>query len=403
MKIYLFIIIATAATAISLTACDNKPGAGKETASEHVHEEGDDHNHKKGDDHDHEDKHTSEGEHADEILFTKEQAKAAGLEIQDVKSETFSEVIKTSGQIQAAQGDEATIVATSNGIVSFPNQSIIEGAAVSSGTTIVTISAKNLYEGDPTAKAKIAYETALKEFKRSESLVKDQIISAKEFDQTRMRFENAKTVYEAQAANVTSSGVRVNSPINGYVKSKLINQGEYVSVGQPVAIVSQNRKLQLRAEVAENYYSELKKINNANFALSYNNKVYKLSDLNGRLISFGKTSDNSSFYIPVIFEFDNIGDIIPGSYVEVYLLSVPQDNIISIPVSALAEEQGLYFVYLQIGEEEYTKREVILGQSNGERVKVISGIRNGDKIVTKGTYQVKLAATSSIIPEGHSH
>lgn len=32
----------------------------------------------------------------------------------------------------------------------------------------MTVSAKNLYEGDPVAKAKIAYETALKELKRSE-------------------------------------------------------------------------------------------------------------------------------------------------------------------------------------------------------------------------------------------
>lgn len=71
-------------------------------------------------------------------------------------------MIKTSGQIESAQGDEATIVATSNGVVSFSNQTITAGAPVSAGSTIVTISAKNLSDGDPTAKAKIAYETALK-------------------------------------------------------------------------------------------------------------------------------------------------------------------------------------------------------------------------------------------------
>ena len=69
------------------------------------------------------------------------------------------------------------------------------------GSTIVAISAKNLYEGDPVAKAKIAYETALKEYQRAEGLVKDKIISAKEFEQTRMKYENARTAYEAQAAN----------------------------------------------------------------------------------------------------------------------------------------------------------------------------------------------------------
>jgi len=85
------------------------------------------------------------------------------------------------------------------------------------------------------------------------------------------------------------------------------------------------------------------------------------------------------------------------------LLSNPLENVISVPVSALTEEQGLNFVYLQLDEEGYKKQEVTLGQSNGDKVQVLSGLKAGDKVVTKGVYQVKLAAVSSIMPEGHSH
>lgn len=382
MKKNIFIILTLS---IVLMACNNKPNNEKASSSEESHTQGDGH------------------EHGDEIFFSKEQSEAVGLVVQSIKPELFHEVIWTSGQIQAAQGDEATVVATTNGIVSFPGQSVIEGSAVAKGGTIVTVSAKNLYEGDPVAKAKIAYETALKEFKRSEGLVKDKIISAKEFEQTRMRYENARTVYEAQAANVTVAGVKVTSPFSGYVKSRLVGEGEYVSVGQPVAVIAQNKRLQLRADVSENYFNALRKITNANFVVSYNNKVYKLSDLNGRLLSFGKASDKTSFYIPVIFEFDNRGDIIPGSYVEVFLLATPESDVISIPVSALTEEQGLYFVYLQIGEEEFLKREISVGAGDGEKVKVLSGLKQGDNVVIKGAYQVKLAANLSVVPEGHSH
>lgn len=159
----------------------------------------------------------------------------------------------------------------------------------------------------------------------------------------------------------------------------------------------------MRADVSENYFNELGKIRNANFVVSYNNKAYRLADLNGRLLSFGKAADETSFYIPVTFEFDNIGDFIPGSYVEVYLLATPQNNVISIPVSALTEEQGIYFVYLQIGEEEFLKREIAIGESDGKNVRVLSGLSTGDKVVIKGAYQVKLASNSSVLPEGHSH
>ena len=342
-------------------------------------------------------------EHADEIAFSEKQAKLAGLTTETVSPGTFYNAIKTSGQIQAPQGNEVVIAATSNGIVSFTNSSITEGTAVSAGQSIVTISAKKLLEGDPAAKTKIAYETALKEYKRAEGLAKDQIISTKEFEQVKLRYETAKTTYDAQASNNTAKGVSVTSPISGYLKNRLVSQGEYVSVGQAIATVSQNKRLQLRAEVTESNFKILKSIKTANFKLSYDKTVYKLSDLNGKLLSYGKSSGDNTFYIPVTFEFDNIGDIIPGAFAEVYLLSSPQNNVISIPVSSITEEQGLFFVYLQLDAEGYKKQEVELGENNGERVHILSGLKVGDKVVTKGVYQVKLAATSSVMPEGHNH
>jgi RND family efflux transporter MFP subunit len=410
MKNYIIILIIATAMIINGCHSDNN----NNSLTKHTHEKEKEHEHGHSHDHDHEDSaedghnHKSEvsnkeNTHNDEIIFTKQQAEVVELVVEEIKQSTFEQVIKTSGQILSAQGDEATIVATSNGIVSFTNISISDGSAVRSGEAIVTISSKNLLEGDPAAKAKIAYEIALKEYQRDEELIKEQIISAKEFEQTRLRYETAKTAYEAQAANVTASGVKVVSPINGYIKNRLVNQGEYVSVGQAIATVSQNRKLQLRAEVSEVYFKHLKTICGANFKTSYDNTVYKLSDLNGRLLSFGKTSAEQSFYIPITFEFDNIGDIIPGVFVSVYLLSTPQYNTISVPLSAITEENGLYFVYLQLNEETYKKQEVIIGHNNGERVQIVSGINSGDKVVTKGAYQVKLASVSSVMPEGHSH
>merc|ERR1711916_71355 len=90
-----------------------------------------------------------QGSHTDEISFSKEQAKMAGLTTESVSTGEFHQVIKTSGKIQASQGDEATIVATSNGVVSFANPSIAEGDYIKSGEVIVTVSAKEILDGDP--------------------------------------------------------------------------------------------------------------------------------------------------------------------------------------------------------------------------------------------------------------
>lgn len=363
------------------------------------HSENDGHNHEQEEKSDNKQHNHEEGL----IAFSDEQAKAANLKLETVRPAAFHQIIKTSGQIISAQGDEVTIVAASNGVISFANNSLAEGSEIRAGETIARISAKNLVDGDPYVKSKIAFETAEKEYKRAQSLIEDKIISAKEFEQTKLRYETAKAAYSGVANKSNGSGIAVTSPISGFLKSRLVSQGEFVSTGQPIAVISQNKRLQLRAEVSEKYFNDLKSIASANFKLPYSPKLYKLSDLNGRLLSFAKASAQNSFYVPVTFELDNIGDIIPGSFAEVYLLSSARNQVISVPVTALTEEQGLHYVYIEVEKGEFKKQEVKTGEDNGERIEILSGLKENDKVVTQGAYQVKLASTSSVLPEGHSH
>ena len=74
------------------------------------------------------------------------------------------------------------------------------------------------------------------------------------------------------------------------------------------------------------------------------------------------------------------------------------ENVLSLPHSALTEEQGSFFVYLQLDEEGYKKQLVTLGADNGESVQILSGIKAGDRVVTQGAYQVKLASATNAIP-----
>lgn len=227
--------------------------------------------------------------------------------------------------------------------------------SISKGTPLVVLSSKNMADGDPVQRARIAYKTAKKEYERMKELLPNKIVSEKDFAQARQTYENARISYEAVAQNHSAQGQAIPSPISGYVKSLLVKEGDYVTVGQPLVSVTQNRKLFLRADVSEKYYPYLRTIGSANFCTPYDNKVYTLKELNGRLLSYGKASGENSYYVPVTFEFDNKGDIIPGSFVEIFLLSSPMENVIALPHTALTEEQGSFFVYLQIDEKGYKK------------------------------------------------
>lgn len=375
---------------------------------DHKHEKDHDHEagHKhKAEAHDHEEEeHTSpSSQHNDEIIFTKAQAAKTDFKVEEIQPKTFQQVIKTTGQILPAPGDETVIVATTNGIVSFNNKSLTEGSSVNKGQTIFTITSKNIAEGDHYSKVKAGYERAQSEYQRAESLIKDKIISRREYENIKLEYENAKIAFEAISGNRTANGVGVPSPLQGFVKNILVKEGEYITVGQPLATVSQNKRLVLRAEVSEKHYSSLKNISSANFKTPYDNKVYVLSDLNGRVLSFGKASNTNSFYVPVSFEFDNKGEVIPGSFVEVFLLSGAMENVITLPVTALTNEMGIFYVYVQLDEEGYRKQEVSVGANNGKEVQILKGINSGDHVVTRGAYQVKMASASGAIPHGHSH
>ena len=357
--------------------------------------------------HEHEHEHEEhEHEHADgHIEISPERQEVLGIRVEAVSEGPFSEVIRTSGQIVSSSGDEMTVVAKSEGIVSLGR--LGEGSPVSKGGRIATISTRSIGSGDKLAKAAksaITLETARKEYERDLQLRENNIVSESHLDQSRMAYEHARVEYEALSAGSTSGGeITVSSPLSGFVKSLSVRSGDYVETGTPIATVSSNRKLWLRADVSEKYYGRIASVRDADFVTSYGDQAYSLSALGGKLISYGRASDGD-FYIPVIFEFDNRGDLVPGSYVDVYLKTSASGKCISVPLEAVVEDQGVHYVFVREEDDDdcFEKREVALGQSDGRRVPILKGLQEGELVVVSGAVHVKLAGVTAV-PAGHTH
>lgn len=340
-------------------------------------------------------------EHSGEIILSKEQAKAAGIKTETVKPGNFHGVVKTSGKILSASGDEMTLVATASGVVSL-SCPMTEGMAIGQGAAVFAISSSGLQDGDIPQRADIAYQTAKAEYQRAQKLVKDRIISEKDFLAAKAAYDNAHLAYQSVVQPSSAKGVAVRASKGGYVKECLVKDGDYVSVGQPLMVVTQNKSLYLRADVAERDYNILSQVTSAKFRMSYSDRVYDLRELKGRLVSYGKTAGDASSFIPVTFEFANHSGIIPGAFAEIYLITGTRPNVITVPVTALTEEQGVYFVYIMEDAEVYRKQEVRLGMSDGTRTEVLSGLKGGERLVSEGAVHVKLASAGKSIP-GHTH
>ncbi len=345
----------------------------------------------------------AKGAHADEIILSVEKARAAGVKVEEIKPGMFHGVIHTSGKVMSASCDETAVVATISGRVQYKNH-VSEGLKVAAGTTLFSITSAGMQmaDGDPVQRARIDYERAERDYTRAKILIKDKIISEKDLAVAKAEYEAAKLTYTSMQRTRSAGGVAVTAPRGGYVKQCMVNGGDYVEAGQTLAVITQNKHLYLRAEIPERHFNELNKIRCAKFRTSYSKRLYDITDMGGHIQSYGRSAEVNNSYIPVIFEFNNTGDVVQGSYAEIYLITQDRPNVISLPLTALTEEQGIHFVYIQVDAEGYRKQEVTLGESDGERVEILSGVKQGDRVVTKGAVQVRLASAANAIP-AHNH
>lgn len=400
----IFLVALSAAVCLYFSGCKAKDNEELGHHHHHTHQH-ESHNHEHEHDHEHEHEHSGsdEAEHHeegsdDEITLSPSIAERFGVETETVKNAPFADALKVSGEILPAPTDAAVIVAPTAGILNF-TKGVDRGAKVSAGTKIAQISATGISGGDQNLAARATLEAAKRELDRLTPLYNERLVTASEYNATLRAYEEAKAGYStaAQTGSITS-------PISGTIVSIDAARGQYVEVGTPVATVSSTARLTLRADVPQRYYNRIAGFKDALVKMPYSDQTVMLGQLNGSRTSAGTNiATPTPGYIPVYFSFDNDGSFVPGTNADVYLQSADDNDIISVPLSALSEQQGLYYVFIRLDDECYRKVPVKTGRNNGSRIEILSGLNPGEEVVVKGTTTVRIAESSGAVPEGHSH
>ena len=342
------------------------------------------------------------------IVFTKEQSWKVDFATSEARREPFGQIIRTTAQIQPSQGDERMITAKAGGIALFQNDNIVEGKAVTTGQALFSIDGSDMADNNLSvryAEAESEYHRAKTEYERKTELAKESIISQSELLKAKTDFSNAETVYNNLRKNFAAGRQAVSSPINGFVTQVLVRNGQYVEAGQPVLVVSQNRDFLIKAELQPKYYDMLSGITSANIRLLNSNRTFTLEELDGRLLSYGKTTGVDNPLISVVFQVNNKAGLLQGSFVEMFIKTQTNAQAITVPNEAIIEEMGNYFVYIQLTPELFEKRSVKKGVTDGIRSEITEGISEGDRVVSKGAILVKLSQASGALDvhSGHAH
>jgi multidrug efflux pump subunit AcrA (membrane-fusion protein) len=80
-----------------------------------------------------------------------------------------------------------------------------------------------------------------------------------------------------------------------------------------------------------------------------------------------------------------------------------QVEALLVPKEAVLDNEGQKIVYVLLSGETFQRRNVTVGDEYGDTTAILSGIEEGERVVTQGAYQLKLQELAPADPGAHSH
>lgn len=399
-----------------LVSCGQNRANDDHDHSGHDHSHTEDHVHNHDSDHEHTaDEHgaaTEEAGHShDELIeLCPDRAREIGITTGKAETALFSAVIPATGEILPMQGDLVTVTAKNEGFVVFSTKNIVSGATVGSGERILVITGSGITQNnydETVLQAKITLDKAREQYERISGLFQDRLSTQTELRNSEAEFRAAELRYNNLIRGFENGGLRVTSPISGFVTDYYVKEGDFVQLGQPLFTISKNRNVMLKAEVSPEYLTRLPYVESANFRTSASGPFHSIKELGGRVASYGRSVDPQSLLVPVYFSLPYRTEFAAGSYAEIRLVLTEGDSRIVVPNEAIVEDFGFYFVYTA-DEHGYERRDVRIGGTDGIRTEILSGIREDEEIVMTGAARLKLierlgSLGAEAAHAGHSH
>lgn len=385
--------------------------AHNETHEHHHEHEGHVHTAECGHEHHHDaDEHHHDHEEtvSNSVAFSHEQMEKVDFEVMKVINQPICQIIKTTARVMPSQDNMKIITAATDGIVEFSKDNFVEGSNLTEGMVVLTINNGKMAQGNLSVlqeEVTADYNRTKANYERKKSLFADKLVTENDLQEAEAEYLKAKKAYDNMQENFADGKQVIKSPVSGYVKDIFVTNGSYVVAGQELMTISGDNSLYLKADVQSKYYPILKNIVSANVKVLNTNRVYTLSELQGHLLSYGKSMSVNNPLIPVTFEIKNNGELVTGSFVEFYIMTEDKSEGLMVPKSALVEEMGSHFVFVQVKPELFEKRAVAIGMTDGVNVQIISGLKAGETIVSKGAIYIKLAQGSGKLDPhaGHVH
>jgi RND family efflux transporter MFP subunit len=178
----------------------------------------------------------------------------------------------------------------------------------------------------------------------------------------------------------------VTAPASGVADVVNVRVGENfvgaTALGPQIRIVNTG-DLKVVTDVPENYLSKVTVGSNLEIILpEQNNRV-----INAKVNVVGKVINPSSRSFPVEAKIPANSNLKPNQLAKVHIKDYGNSNAITIPINTLQNDEKGKFVMLaakENGKLFAKKRQVVVGELNGDQLEVKSGLQTGDQLITEG-------------------
>ena len=346
-------------------------------------------------------------EETSDITFLKEQQWKIEFANEAVETRMMRKSIKITGDIKQKPEYYVNVVSPVGGTVLVKNNAKIKsvGDYVKSGDILLNIS-PSADAGKSIQKIKNDYTLVESEYERVKNLYDKKAVSKKRLEEARVDFETIRESYNSltDQIKISDGAYSIISPINGFIERINFNLGDQLEPGKELFTIVNPSRLILQANAPSKYTEEITNSSEASFIIEGFDKEYSISELRGEKISVSTMVNEINRTVSIIYEFSNPQNKFKiGMFADVYVKIGDEKKCLAVPKSAIIDEDGLHTAYVQIEGEAFERRILTTGIIDNGYVEVLEGLNEGERVVTKGAYQVRLAALSPESAIGHGH
>ena len=255
-----------------------------------------------------------------------------------------------------------------------------EGSYVNKGDLLIKIYDSDLQAQLRKAESKVKLSEQ-KEY-RQRQLRDGNLISQEEYDNTVSELNINKADYDLIKAQIEKTEIK--APFNGVIGLRSVSEGSYVTSSTIMATLQNLNSLKVDFSIPERYSASVKPGDELEFKISGSPKVFK-----AKVYALEPKIDPSTRTLKIRATCSSeYRELIPGAFADVELKLKEINDAIMIPTVAIVPELKGQRVYLYRSGV-VVPQNVELGIREETRVQIVSGLNEGDTVITSGILQIR--------------